>query len=224
MAMVFEDRTQAGRLLANALRHHAGRKDAIVVGVPRGGVPVAFQVAMELKLPLDVFVLRKLGVPGQEELAFGAIAEGGVRILDVEILEATGLSLAQIEKVTEREREELDRRLLAYRGSRPSLDVRGRTVILVDDGIATGSSARAAIEALREMQPSRIVLAVPVAPPSTRERLRPLVDELVVLDTPDPFFAIGQFYLDFSPVSDREVTELLARAAVPAPVGAGERQ
>jgi putative phosphoribosyl transferase len=222
--MVFEDRIQAGRLLANALRHYAGRKDGIVLGAPRGGVPVAFEVAMELKLPLDVFVLRKLGVPGQEELAFGAIGEGRIRILDEEILAATGLSFAQIEKVTEREREELDRRLFAYRGSRPSLDVRGRTVILVDDGIATGSSARAAIEALHEMQPSQIVLAVPVAPPSTCERLRPLVDDLVVLDMPDPFFAIGQFYQDFSPVPDREVTELLTRAAVPAATRAGQRQ
>ena len=199
-------------MLANELRAYAGRENAIVLGAPRGGVPVAFEVARELKLPLDLFVIRKLGVPWQEELAFGAIAEGGVRILDQEIIGTLDLSPAQIEIVTQQERQELERRLHSYRAGRPALDVRGRTVILVDDGIATGSTARAAITALREMKPERIVLAVPVAPPSTCRRLQGLVDELVVLEMPEPFYAIGQFYLDFAPVSDQAVTELLARA------------
>jgi len=199
-------------MLANELRAYAGGEDAIVLGAPRGGVPVAFEVARELKLPLDLFVIRKLGVPWQEELAFGAIAEGGVRILDQEIIGTLDISPAQIEIVTRQERQELERRLHSYRAGRPALDVRGRTVILVDDGIATGSTARAAITALREMKPERIVLAVPVAPPSTCRRLQGLVDELVVLEMPEPFYAIGQFYLDFAPVSDQAVTELLARA------------
>ncbi len=210
--MIFQNRTQAGLMLAKDLKAYAGRQDAIVLGAPRGGVPVASEVARELQLPLDVFVLRKLGVPWQEELAFGAIAEGGVRILDQEIIGVAGISPAQIEEVTRQEQQELERRVTSYRGGRPPLDVRGRTVILIDDGIATGSTARAAIEALREMKPSRIVLAVPVAPTSTCRRLRDLVDELVVLDMPEPFYAIGQFYLDFSPVSDQVVTGLLARA------------
>lgn len=215
--MIFQDRTQAGRMLASELKAYAGQPDAIVLGAPRGGVPVAFEVAAELKLPLDVFVLRKLGVPGQEELAFGAIAEGGVRVLDREIVDTLHLSSGQIETVAQQEQKELDRRLLIYRGKRPPLDVRGRTVILVDDGIATGSSARAAITALRQMAPAKIVLAVPVAPPSASARLRALVDELVALHTPESFFAIGQFYEDFSPVSDHVVTGLLARAGVHAP-------
>lgn len=206
-------------MLAKELRAYAGRGDIIVLGAPRGGVPVAFEVAKELQLPLDVFVLRKLGVPWQEELAFGAIAEGGVRILDPEITRASNLSPAQIEEVTRHERQELERRVESYRAGRSALDVRGRTVILVDDGIATGSTARAAIAALREMKPARIVLAVPVAPPSTCQRLRDLVDELVVLEMPEPFYAIGQFYLDFSPVSDQVVTGLLAQAG-PSPSAA----
>ena len=204
-------------MLAIELSAYTGRQDAIVLGAPRGGVPVAFEIARELKLPLDVFILRKLGVPWQEELAFGAIAEGGVRVLDPEIIDALDLSPAQIEQVVRQERQELERRLRSYRGERPPLDVRGRVVILVDDGIATGSTARAALTALRQMEPARIVLAVPVAPPLTCERLRGLADELVVLETPEPFYAIGQFYLDFSPVSDRSVTDLLAQAGVSTP-------
>jgi putative phosphoribosyl transferase len=210
--VIFQNRIQAGRMLATELKLYAGRPDAIVLGAPRGGVPVAFEVAAALKLPLDVFVLRKLGVPGQEELAFGAIAEGGVRILDQEIVDAVDISPEQIEEVSRQEGKELERRLLLYRGTRPPLHLRGRTVILVDDGIATGSSARAAIAALRQMEPARIVLAVPVAPPSTCARLRDLVDDLVVLQSQERFFAIGQFYEDFNPVSDQEVTGLLARA------------
>lgn len=218
--MIFRDRTQAGRILAGKLGAYARRADTIVLGAPRGGVPVAFEVAAELGLPLDVFVLRKLGVPWQEELAFGAIAEGGARVLDREILNTLDLSQARIEEIIHQEREELDRRLGLYRGGRPPLEVRGRTVILVDDGIATGSTARAAITALRQMKPARIVLAVPVAPPSTCRRLEPVVDELITIEQPEPFQAVGQFYLDFSPVSDRMVTDLLARAGPSASIAA----
>jgi putative phosphoribosyl transferase len=221
---MFADRIEAGRKLAEQLKPYANREDLIVLGVPRGGVPVAFEVAAALKAPLDILVLRKLGVPWQEELAFGAIAQGGVRVLDRKIMEMLSLTTAEVEQVTAKEQVELARREKAYRGDRPPLDVRGRTVILVDDGIATGSSMRAAIAALRQMGPAKIVLAVPVAPPSTCERLRPEVDDLICVDTPESFYAIGQFYLDFSPVGDWEVTDLLARAAGPASETAGRKR
>lgn len=209
---MFRDRSEAGRKLAVALRPYAGLPGVIVLGAPRGGVPVAFEVAGALNAPLDVFVLRKLGVPWQEELAFGAIAQGGVRVIDQSIVKTLGITPEQIEKVAAKELVELERRLRVYRGSRPPLDVRGRTVLLVDDGIATGSTMRAAIAALRKMEPARIVLAVPVAPASTCGLLRRQVDDLICLDSPELFFAISQFYLDFSPVSDEEVTALLGRA------------
>lgn len=218
---MFRNRSEAGRLLAVRLKGYANRGDVIVLGAPRGGVPVAFEVARELKAPLDVFVLRKLGVPWQEELAFGAIAQGGVRVLDESIVSMLSLTPEQIERVAAREQAELERRERVYRGGCAPLDVRGRTVILVDDGIATGSTMRAAITALKQIKPAKVVLAVPVAPPSTCERLRSEVDELVCLDTPEAFFAIGQFYEDFSAVSDQEVTDLLARATAPASQEAG---
>jgi putative phosphoribosyl transferase len=221
---MFTNRIEAGQKLAEKLKAYAGRTDVLVLGVPRGGVPVAFEVAAALKAPLDILVLRKLGVPWQEELAFGAIAQGGVRFLDRQIMEMLNLTTAEVEQVTAREQVELERREKAYRGDRPPLDVRGRTVILVDDGIATGSSVRAAITALRQMGPASIVLAVPVAPPITCERLRAQVDDLVCVDMPQSFYAIGQFYLDFSPVGDREVAELLARAAATAAAGAGGKR
>ena len=170
--MIFANRTEAGQELALRLRKYANRDDVIVLGAPRGGVPVAFEIATDLKAPLDVFVLRKLGVPGREELAFGAIASGGVRVLDRDIVEGLGITGLDIERVTRAEKQELERRERAYRGGRPPLDVSGLTVILVDDGIATGSSMRAAIRALRQMKPARIVIAVPVAPPSTCNQLR----------------------------------------------------
>jgi putative phosphoribosyl transferase len=214
--MVFLNRIDAGRKLAQQLKPYAHREDVIVLGVPRGGVPVAFEVAAALEVPLDVFVLRKLGVPGREELAFGAIASGGVRVLDTDIVEGLGISDADVQLVAAREQKELNRRELAYRGGRPPLDIKGQTVILVDDGIATGSSMRAAISALRRMKPARLVVAVPVAPPSTCSRLRPEVDELVCTYTPEPFYAIGQFYRDFAQVSDEEVSDLLHRARPPA--------
>ena len=214
--VVFEDRADAGRRLASRLGAYTGRKDVIVLGIPRGGVPVALEVAAALGAPLDVFISRKLGVPAQPELAFGAIASGGVRILDEEIVEAVGISDLEIEQVTATARKELERRERTYRGGRPPLSVQGATVILVDDGIATGSSMRAAITALRQMKPERLVIAVPVAPFSTCNRLKSEVDELVCIDTPKYFVAISQFYEDFSQVTDEEVTDLLHRAALPA--------
>lgn len=211
--MIFPTRTEAGRRLALLLREYASRKDVIVLGIPRGGVPVAFEVARMLKAPLDVLVLRKLGVPGHEELGFGAIASGGIRALNPEIVEALRISPWDIELVTDREAKELKRREQAYRGRRPALNVKGRTVILVDDGIATGSGMRAAVDALRQMKPAQIVIAVPVAPASTCDHLRGEVDDLICLATPDPFYGVGQFYRDFSQVPDQEVNELLDRAA-----------
>ena len=214
--IMFEDRADAGRRLASRLGAYRNRKDVVVLGIPRGGVPVAFEIAAALDAPLDVFVSRKLGVPGQEELAFGAVASGGVRILDREITEAVGISDAEVERITANVRKEVERREKVYRGGRQPLMVQGQTVILVDDGIATGSSMRAAIGALRQMKPVRLVVAVPVAPLSTCNRLRQEVDELICVQTPEDFYAIGQFYEDFSQVADEEVTRLLHRAAQPA--------
>ena len=211
--MIFANRTEAGQELALRLSTYANRDDVIVLGAPRGGVPVAFEVARELNAPLDVFVLRKLGVPGREELAFGAIASGGIRILNRDTVEGLGLTGLDIERVTKSEKQELERRERAYRGGRRPLDVSGLTVILVDDGIATGSSMRAAIRALRQMKPARIVIAVPVAPPSTCSQLEGEADELVCLETPEPFYGVGQFYDDFSQVSDEEVKQLLENAS-----------
>jgi len=211
--MIFANRTEAGQELALRLRKYADRDDVLVLAAPRGGVPVAFEVAKDLRAPLDVFVLRKLGVPGREEFAFGAIASGGVRILGRDTVEGLGITGLDIERVTKAEEQELERRERAYRGGRPPLDVSGLTVILVDDGIATGSSMRAAIRALRQMKPARIVIAVPLAPASTHDRLRFEADELVCLEMPAPFYGVGQFYDDFSQVSDQEVKELLDRAS-----------
>ena len=211
--MIFRNRAEAGQQLASRLGKYANRDDVIVLGVPRGGVPIAFEVATALNLPLDIFVLRKLGVPGHEELAFGAIGSGGVRVLDRQIVEAVGLSELVIELVTRAERAELARREQIYRGGRPPLDVRGKTVILVDDGIATGSSLRAGVRALRQMQPAAIVIAAPVAPRSTVNRLRREVDDVVCVEIPERFYGVGQFYHDFSQVSDEEVNELLDSAS-----------
>jgi putative phosphoribosyl transferase len=213
--MIFQDRVDAGRKLAKRLAAYAKRKDVIVLGIPRGGVPVAFELARALEAPLDVFLSRKLGVPGQEELAFGAVASGNVRVLDRQIIEAVGVSETQIAQTTQAVKADLERRERLFRGSRPPLKVEGRTVILVDDGIATGSSIRAAIRALRQMKPARIVVAVPVAPVSTCDCLRREVDELVCLHTPESFFAIGQFYADFSQVPDEDVAGLLQRGVEP---------
>jgi putative phosphoribosyl transferase len=208
-AMVFPDRAEAGRVLAKRLKAYKNQRNVLVLGIPRGGVPVAFEVAAELHAPLDVFIVRKLGVPGREELAFGAIASGGIRFLDTEIVEAVGISESEMERITATEKQELERRERAYRGGRVPLAVEGQTVIVVDDGIATGSSMQAAITALRQLKPSRLVVAIPVAPISTCRRLRPEVDDLVCVHLPTSFYAIGEFYEDFSQVSDQRVTELL---------------
>ena len=210
--MIFEDRVDAGRRLAKRLEGYAHRADVLVLGVPRGGVVVASEVAMALGVPLDVFLSRKLGVPGQTELAFGAVSASGGRYLDEYILRTTGITNAQVEWITAEVRKELDRRASVYRGGRPPLDVSGKTVLLVDDGVATGASVYAAILALRQMEPARLLLAVPVAPASAWEWLRTVVDEIVCLDLPEPFAAVGGFYRNFAQVEDVEVVRLLRRA------------
>ena len=210
--MVFFDRQDAGRQLARELSRRGLRDDVVVLGLPRGGVPVAFEVAEALRAPLDVFVVRKLGVPGQEELAMGALATGGVRVLNAEVISALGIELSTIEAVAQREQEELERRERLYRGSRPPLAVEGKTAILIDDGLATGSTMRAAAAALRRQHPARIIVAVPVAAKSTCRHLAAEVDEVISLQMPDAFHAVGQWYADFGQTSDEEVHELLSRA------------
>jgi len=216
LSMVFRNRSDAGRALGERLLAYAGRPNLRILGLPRGGIPVAFEVAQRLEAPLDVFVVRKLGVPGQEELAMGAIASGGVRIVNQDVVSALGLSQRTLDRVAEAEQAELLRREQSYRGVRPPLDVAGATVILVDDGLATGSTMRAAVAAVRQKRPDRIVVAVPVAAPSTRDEMAREVDEVVCVDTPDPFLAVGRFYDDFAQTTDAEVHDLLERAARPA--------
>jgi predicted phosphoribosyltransferase len=218
----FRDRADAGRLLADRLRVYGGRADVIVLALPRGGMPVAFEIASELEVPLDVFLVRKLGVPGHEELALGAIATGGTRVLNAPVIEALGLPADWIEEIDARERRELERRERAYRGDRSPPDLHGRTAILVDDGLATGSTMLAAIEALRLDHPARIVVAVPVADPEVCAEVRDRADDAVCLLTPQPMHAIGLWYDDFSQTSDDEVRALLERsrrapAAAPIP-------
>jgi putative phosphoribosyl transferase len=208
-AMIFQDRREAGRVLAEALLGYANRPSVIVLGLPRGGVPVAYEVARALHGPFDVFLVRKLGLPGQEELAMGAIASGGVCVLNDDVVSALGLSNELIDQVAQQERRVLAERERQYRGDRPPLDVGGRVVIVVDDGLATGSSMRAAVAALRQQRPSKIVVAVPVASASTCRELAREVDEVVCAQTPEPFYAVGLWYRDFSPTSDEEVRELL---------------
>jgi putative phosphoribosyl transferase len=210
--MIFEDREDAGRRLAKELGEFANRKDVLVLGIPRGGVTVAFEIAQALQLPLDVFLSHKLGVPGQEELAFGAIAAGDGRYLEQHVIRAEGISPEQIERVTVEVKRMLDQRAVLYRGDRPRLQVGERTVVLVDDGIATGASMFAAVSALREMKPAMFLVAAPVAPASTCAWLRRMVDRLVCLYEPQDFYAVGQFYRNFSQVTDQEVIHLLRRA------------
>ncbi len=214
--MPFRDRVHAGQLLAEKLMQYANREGVLVLAVPRGGVPVGFEVAQALHAPLDVFVLRKLGAPWHEELGFGAVASGGVRIMEQETIDALGLTSEEIEAVVEREESELRRRERVYRGERPAPNVKGKIVVLVDDGIATGSSMLAAIAALRHFKPAKIVIAVPVAAASTAKRLRKIVDEFVAVEAPAAFYAVGQFYADFQPTSDEEVVDLLERASATA--------
>lgn len=217
--MLFQDRFEAGRFLASKLRQHANRTDVVVLALPRGGVPVGFEVAKTLNLPLDVFIVRKLGVPGHEELAMGAIASGGVRVLNEEVVQL-GIPDEIVHMVANKEERELQRQEREYRDGRPPVDVEGRTVILVDDGLATGSSMRVAARALRKKQPARIIAAVPVAPAAACEEFQAEVDQVVCGVTPEHFWAVGQWYRDFSPTSDEEVRELLRRANLPAPKAA----
>jgi erythromycin esterase-like protein/predicted phosphoribosyltransferase len=211
----FRNRNEAGRLLANKLTAYANRPDVLVLALPRGGVPVAYEVARALGAPLDVFVVRKLGVPGHEELAMGAIATGGVRVLNDQIVQRLRIPEYIVDAVAAREQPELRRRERLYRGGRPPPQVRGRTVILVDDGLATGATMRAAIMALRQLQPARIVVAIPTGSPETCEELKAEVDEVVCAITPDPFLAVGHWYEDFSQTTDEEVRDLLARRQQP---------
>lgn len=217
MAQVFPDRRAAGcelgRELARRLRGHDGRAHVIVLGLPRGGVPVAYEVALALRAPLDVFVVRKLGVPGRAELAMGAIASGGVRVLNRDVLAAARVTREEIEAVTARELDELERRESAYRDGRPPIDVAGETAVVVDDGLATGATMRAAVAALRARFARAIVVAVPVAPPDTCAEIERAADAVVCASTPDPLMAVGLWYEDFTPTSDEEVRELLAARA-----------
>jgi putative phosphoribosyl transferase len=217
----FRDRADAGRQLAGRLGAYAGRGDVTVLGLPRGGVPVAAEVARALGAPLDVFVVRKLGVPGHEELAMGAIASGGVRVLNDEVVKALFIPREAIEVATARAAAEVEQRERLYRGDRPPLDLRGRVVILVDDGLATGSTMRAAAAAVGRLGPARTVVAVPVAAGETYTELQAEVDEVVCVATPEPFYAVGVWYEDFSQTTDAEVREALAGAA--RPTGAPER-
>jgi putative phosphoribosyl transferase len=210
---LFRDRADAGRKLAEALHEYARRPDVLVLALPRGGVPVAYEVARALAAPMDIFLVRKLGVPGHEELAMGAIASGGVRVLNERVLALAGVDERTVATVAANEQRELDRREAAYRGGRPAPDVRGRTVILIDDGLATGSTMRAAAQALRAQGPERLVVAVPVAAAETCEEFRAEVDAIVCAATPEPFYGVGMWYEDFTQTTDDEVQALLAAAA-----------
>jgi putative phosphoribosyl transferase len=211
--MLFRDRTEAGQTLARHLTAYAGRPDVLVLALPRGGVPVAYEVARALDAPLDVFLVRKLGVPGREELAMGAIATGGVRVLNEDVVRALGIPEQLIDTVAAEEQVELERGERDYRGDRAAPDVRGRTVILVDDGLATGSTMRAAVAALRQQQPVRIVVAAPVGAAETCAEFKEEADESICARTPEPFYAVGLWYGDFSQTTDEEVRDLLRRAS-----------
>ena len=212
MNAILRDRIEAGQLLAGELMQYASQPGVIVLGLPRGGVPVAFEVARALRVPLDVFLVRKLGTPGQRELAMGAIASGGVRVLNDDVVQGMRIPMEVIDAVSAEEERELKRRELAYRGSISGPEVCGKTVLLIDDGIATGSTIRAAIRALKAQHPACLIVAVPTAAASTCRELRPEVHDLVALLEPESFYGVGQWYEDFRQTSDAEVTELLRRA------------
>lgn len=211
MPRTFRDRREAGRQLAEQLAGYVGRPGALVLALPRGGVPVAYEVARALRIPRDVFLVRKLGAPGSEELAMGAVASGGVRVLNQQVVRQLGVPEYAIDAIAAKELQELARRERLYRGGRPPPEIRGRTVILVDDGLATGATMRAAITALRQLQPAQIVVAVPTAAAETCEALRREADDVVCGMTPEPFFAVGQWYDDFTQTSDEEVRDLLVQ-------------
>ena len=209
----FSNRAQAGRLLASRLLQYEGRDDVVVLALPRGGVPVAAEVASTLRVPLDVFVVRKLGVPYQPELTMGAIASGGVRVLNEDVLEMAQITPAMLEQVTRTELLELERRERSYRDGRPPVPIEGKVVILIDDGLATGSTMRAAVEAVRPLKPARVVVAVPVSASDTCRAIEQTADEVICLETPEPFSAVGLWYEDFSQTGDEEVRSLLQSAA-----------
>jgi putative phosphoribosyl transferase len=209
----FRNRTEAGQILARALAAKHRGDNAVVLALPRGGVPVAYEVAEALKAPLDIFLVRKLGVPGHEELAMGAIASGGIRVLNDDVVRSLGVRPQDIERTAAMETQEIARRERAYRGDRPPPDLRGRDVILIDDGLATGSTMRAAAQAVRTQGPSRILVAVPVAAESTCQAFRGEVDDVVCVFTPEPFYAVGLWYQDFTQTTDDEVRALLAAHA-----------
>lgn len=211
----FQNRTEAGRKLAHQLRTYANYLDVIVLGLPRGGVPVAFEVAKALNAPLDVLVVRKLGVPDQPELAMGAIAAGGIQVLNQALLRSLSISEETIQRTVTQEYKELERRKRMYRGARPTANLRDLTVILVDDGLATGASMQAAIEAVRHQKPTQIVVAVPVAAPETYRWIKAKVDEVICTEIPQQLQSIGYFYNDFSPTTDEEVCEFLRKSASP---------
>jgi putative phosphoribosyl transferase len=213
--MFFHDRFDGGRRLAAHLDQYAGRPDLIVLALPRGGVPVGYEVARALGAPLDVFLVRKLGVPGREELAMGAIASGGVRVLNEDVVNELRIPDRWLDVVAARELAELRRREEVYRAGRPAPDVRGKVAILVDDGLATGASMRAAVSALKKLSPAKVVVAVPVGAAQTCRELEQLADHVVCAETPDPFYAVGSWYQDFDQTTDEEVRELLARANRP---------
>lgn len=209
---LFKDRRDAGRKLAAELSAYADRSDVIVLALPRGGVPVAYEVALALGAPLDIFLVRKLGLPGHEELAIGAIASGGVRVLNEDIVQGLHIPQAVIDTIAQRELKELERREHAYRGDRPAPEVRDRTVILIDDGLATGASMRAAVAGLRALHPARVVVAVPTAAPETCRALEPEVDEIICAMTPEPFYGVGRWYENFSQTTDEQVRRFLEAA------------
>jgi putative phosphoribosyl transferase len=224
MVTIYRDRYEAGRELATKLTAYAHRQDVLVLALPRGGVPVGYEVAKALQAPLDVFVVRKLGVPGHEELAMGAIATGGVRVINEEVVRMLHIPKQVIDAVVAKEQRELERRERLYRDDRPPPNVDSCIVILVDDGLATGSTMLAAASALRQQHPARLVVAVPVAAPSTCEEFRAEVDEVVCTQTPEPFYGVGFWYEDFSQLADEEVHDLLAQAEQEKPVAARKHQ
>jgi predicted phosphoribosyltransferase len=211
----FANRREAGKELARKLSKYAGRSDVILLALPRGGVPIAYEVALALKAPLDVFLVRKLGLPGREELAIGAIASSGIQILNEDIIDAVGLDRRMINLVVQQELKELQRREEQYRDDRPAPDLRDRTVILIDDGLATGASMLAAVRGVRAQNPARIIVAVPAGAPQAIELLQPQADEIVYVIAPDPFEGVGKWYEDFSQTTDEEVKFLLKEANRP---------
>ncbi|EEF62759.1 phosphoribosyltransferase [Pedosphaera parvula] len=213
MADLFSDRTEAGQILATRLRYLADRPDVVVLALPRGGVPVGFEVAEELHVPLDIFVVRKLGVPGHEELAMGAIASGGIRVVNEKVVDMLGISEQLIMQAAEQEWSELQRREMLYRNGKPPAHIQGKIAILIDDGLATGASMRAAVLALRQQRPAGIIVAVPVAAPETCAAFETEVEQTVCLETPEPFYAVGLYYRHFPQVSDEEVREMINQCA-----------